>query len=67
MARPRSYKFMPTSETDIVHISMPKAIKKKLKIKAAMEGTTVTALIMEMIVKGMEAQKDERDNEHQRD
>lgn len=60
MARPRSYKFMPTSETDIVHISMPKAIKKKLKIRAAMEGTTVTALIMEMIVKGMEAQKDER-------
>ena len=59
MARPRSYKFMPTSETDIVHISKPKAIKKKLKIKAAMEGTTVTALIMEMIVKGMEAQKDE--------
>ena len=60
MARPRSYKFMSTSETDIVHISMPKAIKKKLKIKAAMEGTTVTALIMEMIVKGMEVQKDER-------
>lgn len=59
MARPRSYKFMPTSETDIVHISMPKTIKKKLKIKAAMEGTTVTALIMEMIVKGMEEQKDE--------
>lgn len=59
MARPRSYKFMPTSETDIVHISMPKAIKKELKVKAAMEGTTVTALIMEMIVKGMEAQKDE--------
>lgn len=59
MARPRSYKFMPTSETDIVHISMPKTIKKKLKIKAATEGTTVTALIMEMIVKGMEGQKDE--------
>lgn len=60
MARPRSYEFMPSSETDIVHISVPKSIKKKLKIKAAMEGTTVTALIMEMIVKGMEAQKDER-------
>lgn len=60
MARPRSYEFMPTSETDVVHISIPKAIKKKLKIKAAMEGTTVTALIMEMIVKGMEVQKDER-------
>lgn len=60
MARPRSYEFMPTSETEAVHISIPKAIKKKLKIKAAMEGTTVTALIMEMIVKGMEVQKDER-------
>lgn len=57
MARPRSYKFMPTSETDIVHISMPKAIKKKLKIKAAMEGTTVTALIMEMIAREMEAKR----------
>lgn len=60
MARPRSYEFMPTSETEVVHISIPKAIKKKLKIKATMEGTTVTALIMEMIVKGMEVQKDER-------
>lgn len=59
MARPRSYEFMPSSEIDIVHISMPKEIKKKLKIKAAIKGTTVTALIMEMIVKGMEAQKDE--------
>lgn len=60
MARPRSYEFMPTSETEVVHVSMPKEIKRKLKIKAAMEGTTVTALIMEMIVKGMEVQKDER-------
>ena len=59
MARPRSYEFMPSSETDIVHISMPKEIKKKLKIKAAIKGTTLTALIMEMIVKGMEAQKNE--------
>lgn len=59
MARPRSYEFMPTSETEVVHVSMPKAIKKKLKIKAAMEGTTVTALIMEMIVKGMEVQENE--------
>lgn len=55
MARPRSYEFMPTSETEVVHVSMPKAIKKKLKIKAAMEGTTVTALIMEMIAREMEA------------
>lgn len=60
MARPRSYEFMPTSETEVVHISIPKAIKKKLKIKAAIKGTTVTALIMEMIVKEMETQKDER-------
>lgn len=59
MARPRSYEFMTTSETEVVHVSMPKAIKRKLKIKAAMEGTTVTALIMEMIVKGMEVQENE--------
>lgn len=59
MARPRSYEFMPTSETEVVHVSIPKAINKKLKIKAAMEGTTVTALIMEMIVKGMEVQENE--------
>ena len=59
MARPRSYEFMPTSETEVVHISMPKEIKKKLKIKAAVKGTTVTAIIMEMIAKGMEAQENE--------
>lgn len=59
MARPRSYDFMPASETDIVPIRVPKELKRRLRIKAAKEGTTVTGIVMEMIVKNME----EEDNE----
>lgn len=59
MGRARSSKILENAETDSITFYVTKEIKKWLRVKAAEEDKTVTAILLEMVSKEMEAQKDE--------
>lgn len=59
MGRTRSSKILQNAETDSITFYVTKDIKKWLKVRAAEEDKTVTAVLLEMITGEMEEQKDE--------
>lgn len=56
MGRTRSSKILQNAETDSITFYVTKDIKKWLKVRAAEEDKTVTAILLEMISKEMEAE-----------
>lgn len=56
MGRTRSSKLLENAETDSITFYVTKDIKKWLKVRAAEEDKTVTAVLLEMITKEMEGE-----------
>ena len=56
MGRTRSSKLLENDETDSITFYETKDIKKWLKVRAAEEDKTVTAVLLEMITKEMEGE-----------
>ena len=56
MGRARRSKILENSETDYITFYVTKDIKKWLRVKAAKEDKTVTAILLEMISKEMKAE-----------
>ena len=56
MGRARSSKILENAETDSITFYVTKDIKKWLRVKAAKEDKTVTAILLEMISKEMEGE-----------
>lgn len=57
MGRTRSSKILENTETDSITFYVTKDIKKWLKVRAAEEDKTVTAVLLEMIIREMEAKR----------
>lgn len=57
MGRTRSSKILENTETDSLTFYVTKDIKKWLRVRAAEEDKTVTAVLLEMITKEMEAKR----------
>lgn len=57
MGRTRSSKILENTETDSITFYVTKDIKKLLKVRAAEEDKTVTAVLLEMITREMEAKR----------
>lgn len=57
MGRTRSSKILQNAETDSITFYVTKDIKKWLKVRAAEEDKTVTAILLEMITREMEAKR----------
>lgn len=57
MGRTRSSKILENTETDSITFYVTKDIKKWLRVRAAEEDKTVTAVLLEMITKEMEAKR----------
>lgn len=57
MGRTRSSKILENTETDSITFYVTKDIKKWLRVRAAEEDKTVTAVLLEMITREMEAKR----------
>lgn len=49
MSRQITYDLMKDSEKSLIHISVPKEVKKYLKIRALVTDTTITGYVMKLI------------------
>lgn len=57
MGRTRSSKILENTETDSITFYVTKDIKKWLRVRAAEEDKTVTAVLLEMITREMGAKR----------
>lgn len=57
MGRTRSSKILENTETDSITFYVTKDIKKWLRVRAAEEDKTVTAVLLEMITREMKAKR----------